>query len=192
MGMLAGRLLDVDLPRADKRLLTIVETDGCAADGVAVATGCWLGRRTLRVEDYGKVAATVVDTTTGYTVRVLPSRMSRALATTYAPGVTGRWEAQLVAYQHMPDDLLLEWHEVELAQPLAAILSSPDARSVCVSCGEEIINQRELVIAGAATCRACAGDAYYRPTGAVAATSDSLEASLNAMPIAFPIASGRG
>jgi formylmethanofuran dehydrogenase subunit E len=45
-------------------LLTILETDGCAADGVSAATGCWVGRRTLRVEDFGKVAATFVDTQT--------------------------------------------------------------------------------------------------------------------------------
>ena len=51
MGMLAGELLDLDLPQGDKRLLTIVETDGCGADGIAVATGCWVGRRTMRVED---------------------------------------------------------------------------------------------------------------------------------------------
>src|SRR5439155_26987565 len=65
MGLLAGELLGLELPQADKRLLVIVETDGCAADGVAVACNCWVGRRTLRVEDYGKVAATFVDTHTG-------------------------------------------------------------------------------------------------------------------------------
>src|SRR5262245_57508692 len=62
MGMLAGDVLGVKLPQTDKRLLTIVETDGCMVDGIVAATHCRLGRRTLRVEDYGKVAATFVDT----------------------------------------------------------------------------------------------------------------------------------
>ena len=39
-------------------------TDGCLIDGIAVATGCWVGNRTLRVVDYGKSAATFVDTAT--------------------------------------------------------------------------------------------------------------------------------
>ncbi|MCP4426338.1 MAG: hypothetical protein GY803_17745, partial [Chloroflexi bacterium] len=39
-----------------KRLLTIVEADGCGADGIAVATDCQVGRRTMRVLDYGKMA----------------------------------------------------------------------------------------------------------------------------------------
>lgn len=57
MGMLAAELLDIDLPQINKRLLVIVESDGCFADGVATATGATVGHRTMRVEDYGKVAA---------------------------------------------------------------------------------------------------------------------------------------
>lgn len=39
MGLYAGELLGLALPQTDKRLYTIMETDGCAADGVAVAVG---------------------------------------------------------------------------------------------------------------------------------------------------------
>lgn len=35
MGLLAADLLDLELPRVDKRLRAIVETDGCFADGLA-------------------------------------------------------------------------------------------------------------------------------------------------------------
>jgi formylmethanofuran dehydrogenase subunit E len=66
MGRLAAELLGLDLPQSDKRLLTIVETDGCFTTGLSVATNCWVGRRTMRVEDYGKVAATFVDTARGH------------------------------------------------------------------------------------------------------------------------------
>jgi formylmethanofuran dehydrogenase subunit E len=62
IGMYAGELLGLELPQTDKRLYTFVETDGCFADGVSVAAGCWLGRRTMRLMDYGKVAAVFVDT----------------------------------------------------------------------------------------------------------------------------------
>ncbi|HJW83887.1 MAG TPA: formylmethanofuran dehydrogenase subunit E family protein, partial [Anaerolineae bacterium] len=108
MGMLAGRVLGLDLPQSDtradgasagKRLLAIVETDGCFSDGVAVATNCWVGRRTLRVEDYGKVAATFVDTHTGYAVRIVPRYGVRNLAPAYAPEARNKWEAQLLGYQ---------------------------------------------------------------------------------------------
>src|ERR1041384_2224346 len=83
MGLLAGELLGLARPQTDERLLTIVETDGCAADGVAVACNCWVGHRTLRVEDFGKVAATFVDTLGGQAVRLVPRAQARQLARSY-------------------------------------------------------------------------------------------------------------
>jgi formylmethanofuran dehydrogenase subunit E len=44
----------------------------CFADGISVATGCWLGRRTLQVADYGKIAATFVDLDTQQAFRIWP------------------------------------------------------------------------------------------------------------------------
>ena len=89
MGLLAGRVLGLAVPQEDKRLLTLVETDGCFADGVSVASGCWVGRRTLRVVDWGKIAATFVDTRTGRAVRLAARRAARTLAAEYAlmPGM---------------------------------------------------------------------------------------------------------
>ena len=72
MGILAGQLLALELPQTNKRLLRIVETDGCFADGVSVATNCWVGRRTLRIVDFGKTAVTFVDTQTDTAVRLYP------------------------------------------------------------------------------------------------------------------------
>jgi formylmethanofuran dehydrogenase subunit E len=90
MGLLSGKLLGLDLPQLDKRLLTIVETDGCTTDGLAAATGCAVGRRTMRIEDFGKVAATCIDTRTGLSVRIVPRRESRMVAREYAPEAHNR------------------------------------------------------------------------------------------------------
>ena len=165
MGMLAARLLQVDLPQRDKRVLTIVETDGCTADGVEVATGCSVGHRTLRVEDFGKVAATVVDTGQNRAVRIHPRQQARALAANFAPKGLDRWHAQLIGYQRMPAELLLAWAPVELTIPTEKIVSRPGARAVCDWCQEEINNEREVVRDGITLCRACAGEAYYRTSG---------------------------
>jgi formylmethanofuran dehydrogenase subunit E len=77
IGMYAGELLDLDLPRSDKRLMAFVETDGCAVDGIVVATGCTIGRRTMRILDFGKVAATFAETVTERAVRVAPKPDAR-------------------------------------------------------------------------------------------------------------------
>jgi len=161
MGMYAAELFGLDLPQVDKRLFAFVETDGCLIDGIAVASGCWVGNRTMRVIDYGKSAVTFVDTQTERAVRIAPSRESRTRAVAYAPHAPDRWHAQLEAYQVMPADELLDARDVRLTVSLAEIISQHGKRVVCEKCGEDIINEREVRHAGHVLCRACAQGAYY-------------------------------
>lgn len=163
MGLYAGRLLGLELPQSDKRLYTIVETDGCGADGIAVATNCWVGRRTLRVEDFGKMAATFVDTLSGRAVRLAPRPTAREASREYAPQAASRWQANLIGYQHMPDEELFSFQWVRLLRPIEAIISQPGKRAVCDRCGEEIMNEREVFLGELTLCRACAGQTYYEP-----------------------------
>ena len=160
MGMHAAGILSLDLPQRDKRLLTIVEIDGCFADGIAVATGCWLGRRTLRCVDYGKVAATFVDTHTGEAMRIHPSAECRQRASHYAPTAEDRWHAYLKGYQLMPAEELFVVEQVCLDPPVGELVSGPEHRAVCEACGEEVFNQREIVMRGRVLCRACAEGSY--------------------------------
>jgi formylmethanofuran dehydrogenase subunit E len=53
IGMLAGKIMGLELPQTDKRLFAFAECDGCGMGGMAVATGCFVERRTMRVLDYG-------------------------------------------------------------------------------------------------------------------------------------------
>lgn len=62
MAMLGCRLLGIDEPTQEKRLIVYVEIDRCMADAIAAVTGCRLGKRTLKHMDYGKCACTFVDT----------------------------------------------------------------------------------------------------------------------------------
>jgi formylmethanofuran dehydrogenase subunit E len=161
-GLLGAQWLGLNLPDPLKRLLVIVETDGCFADGVSVATDCTVGARTLRVIDHGKVAAVFVDTKTDRAVRLVPSQASRILASAYAPLARSRWHAQLEAYQIMPDAELFDVQPVALTPSLEKLLSKPGRKVICDQCGEEIINEREVVQDGHTLCRACAGDGYWR------------------------------
>ncbi len=159
--MMSGEALGLELPQSDKRLYAIVETDGCASDGIAVATNCWVGRRTMRVEDYGKVAAAFADTLTGQTIRIAPRFDARDRAFQHAPEARSRWEAMLLGYQRMPSNELLVVQHVVLKTPVEQLISHAGERIVCDRCGEEILNQREIVREGVRLCRWCAGDSYY-------------------------------
>ena len=162
-GLLAARIFEMDLPQRDKRLFAFVETDGCFADGVSVASGCTLGRRTLRLVDFGKVAVTFTDTLAGASYRIAPSPYAREQACLYAPGEPSSWHAQLAAYKVMPDVELLRVDRVALGVSLDDIISKPGLRVQCALCGEEVMNGREMYRDGEALCRACAEPGpYYR------------------------------
>ncbi len=163
MGLMAGKVLALELPQAHdcKRLFTIAETDGCGADGIAYAVNCWIGRRTLRVEDYGKLAATFIDTQTGTAARIVPRLHIRQLALEYAPEAGNKWQAMLLGYQRIPDLDLLAVQPVTLHTPIEQIISRPGRKAICELCGEEIMNEREIMRGGRILCRPCSGDSYY-------------------------------
>ena len=164
MGMYAAILLDLELPQSEKRVYTFVETDGCFADGVMVATGCSLGHRTLRLIDYGKVAATFIDTLSERTVRIVPHPLARIRAREYEPNIESYWQAQLKAYQIMPLPELFRATEVTLNLSLKAIISQAGLRVTCSVCGEEILNEREIRLDDQVVCRSCAEESYWSAT----------------------------
>lgn len=165
IGLKGLSLLGLDESSAQKNLLVISETDGCFVDGLIAATKCVVGHRTLRIEDYGKIAAVFVHTKTGQTVRIAPQLNVREKAWQYAPDESRHYFAQLQAYQIMPDEELMLVQNVTLRTPIAQIISLPSVRINCDHCGEEVINGREVIINGQRYCHTCALGGYYKEEG---------------------------
>lgn len=162
IGLAGMDALGLEANKGSKQLLVIIETDGCFADGIIAATNCSVGHRTLRVEDYGKVAATFVDTKTGRALRVAPVIDIRQQACDCCPEESRHYFAQMQAYQIMPDKELVTITEVDLTTAIEKIVSRPGMRVDCVSCGEEIMNEREVMVQGQPMCCACTGRSYYQ------------------------------
>lgn len=137
-----------------KRLVTYVEIDRCASDAISLVTGCQLGKRALKFRDFGKMAATFCDLSTGRAVRVLAKESSRDLA----PDKAGQAEA----YRTADPAVLFEhqWVTVEIAE--TDLPGRRFGRVVCDACGEHINFRREVESEGRTLCRACAGESYYR------------------------------
>jgi len=161
IGLAGAARLGFELPRYDKRMLIILETNGCFADGVEAATGCTVGHRTLRIEDYGKIAATFVDIQTGQALRIAPRLDVRERAYDYVPGEPRHYFAQLQGYKIMPDNDLLVIQPVQLTVPVSQIMSKAGVRVKCDNCYEEIINEREVIFQGRILCCTCALGGYY-------------------------------
>lgn len=161
IGLYGLHLHHFETPPPKKRLLVILETDGCFADGITAATGCTVGHRTLRIEDYGKIAATFVDTHTTTAIRIAPQPNLRELAAQHLPHEPRHYFAQLQAYRELPAEQMFRVAVVCLTPPLQTILSQPGVRVNCAQCDEEIINQREIYIDGTPLCRHCFQSGYY-------------------------------
>ena len=161
-GLKGMEVLGLEVSLRHKHLLVISETDGCFIDGVIAVTKCTVGHRRLRVEDYGKVAATFVNVKTGQAIRIAPTLDVREKANVYAPEEKRHYFAQMKAYQIMPDEELMNVQEVALNFSLDELISHSGKRVNCERCGEEIINEREVLIEGKIYCKSCAGDGYYQ------------------------------
>jgi formylmethanofuran dehydrogenase subunit E len=165
LAMLGLRKLDIDDPQGKdrKRLVTFVEIDRCATDAVAVVTGCRLGKRALKFRDWGKMAATFVDVSSGKAIRIAAKESSKALAREMHPEIENKNQQQMLAYREISDDDLftLEWVKVELLPE--EFPGYKGDRAVCEACGEGINFRREVQRDGKTLCRACAGEQYYSP-----------------------------
>jgi formylmethanofuran dehydrogenase subunit E len=163
MGLAGLAAIGLEAPMPHKAALIIVESDGCFVDGIEVATGAAVGHRTLRVADLGKIAAIFANVRTGQAVRLAPRAGVRQRAREYAPEIKKKYYAQLKGYQVMPADELFSIQEVVLEPTLEKIVSRPGLRAKCAHCGEEIINERQVVVNGQVLCRTCAGTSHYSP-----------------------------
>jgi formylmethanofuran dehydrogenase subunit E len=102
MGLAGLAAVGLEAPMPRKDAMVFIETDGCFADGIEVATGATVGHRTLRVMDLGKIASTFANVKTGQAVRLAPRLDIRVRALAYAPAVKKKYYAQLKGYQLMP------------------------------------------------------------------------------------------
>src|SRR5436309_9680054 len=105
MALLGCRAVGVEEPRGKDRkaLIVFVEIDRCAADAINTVTGCRLGKRTLKYRDFGKLAATFLNTETSEAVRVIALDSARDLARECFGHLPTKKEQQLAAYQTLPD-----------------------------------------------------------------------------------------
>jgi formylmethanofuran dehydrogenase subunit E len=164
MALLGCSSLGIDDPRgADrKKLIVWVEIDRCMTDAISAVTGVRLGKRTLKYVDYGKVAATFLNTETQRAVRIVALEQARTLADERYPEIANKRERQFRAYSEATDDELFETELVGLELSDFDAPGSPRSRVICSVCGEGVNDGREIVDAsGDLLCRGCYSGNYY-------------------------------
>jgi formylmethanofuran dehydrogenase subunit E len=164
MALLGCKMIGVDDPRgADrKKLIVWVEIDRCMADAVSAVTGVRLGKRSLKYVDYGKVAATFLNTENERAVRIVALESARTLADERYPEIENKRQRQFQAYSDATDDDLFKTELVSIQLRDLDAPGSPRSRVTCVVCGEGVNDGREVIDAnGDALCRGCHSGTYY-------------------------------
>jgi formylmethanofuran dehydrogenase subunit E len=135
-----------------KNLIVYTEIDRCMTDAVQTITGCSLGHRSLKHVDYGKFAATFVNLDTGRAVRgTVMEHFSNEDSI----------EKTLKKLAGIPDSELVTLQEVTINIPETDLPGPPKNKTVCASCGETIVDGREVKKGSKAMCRGCAHGKYY-------------------------------
>jgi formylmethanofuran dehydrogenase subunit E len=137
----------------NKNLIVYAEIDRCMTDAVQVVTGCSLGHRSLKHMDYGRFAATFVNTDTGKAVRGTVKKHY---------GKEKPIEEQLKILAGISDSELVTLQEVTVNIPETDLPGMPTQKTVCATCGETVMDGREIVKAKKTLCRACANGSYYQ------------------------------
>jgi formylmethanofuran dehydrogenase subunit E len=146
-----------------KNLLVFVEIDRCATDAIMAITGCQPGRRTMKILDYGKMAATFLNLKTGKAVRLTVREKEEDRTEKGASKETGEEPGSLIdLYTSLPDEKLFNMQEVVLIVRPQDMPGKPLSVVKCDMCGERVMDMRERYQHGKTLCRPCAeGTCYY-------------------------------
>lgn len=158
MAIAGLKAIGIEDPKGKDRKNTIVfvEIDRCATDAIMAITGCQPGKRTMKIYDYGKMAATFYNLATGKAVRITVKEKDKQ-AEPSEP------EARLKLYATISDAELLEIREVDLSLSRQDMPGMPVRVVTCDVCGERVMDMREVVQNGKTMCRPCAtGTRYYQ------------------------------
>jgi formylmethanofuran dehydrogenase subunit E len=181
MAMLAMNRLGIRSPRKRtlangelnpdrKRPVVFVEIDRCATDAIGVVTGARVGKRALKLRDWGKMAATFIDLDAKLApeeykgIRIVALESSKQRAREIYPELEKN-EAQMRAYRDLPDDELFSEQWVRVPLPPNEFPGYKGERLACARCGEGINFDRFVERDGERLCLACAypSSLYYRP-----------------------------
>jgi len=153
------RELGMNPKEKNKNLIVYIEIDRCGADAVQAITGCSLGHRSLKYKDYGKFAATFVNTQNGNAIRVSIHEKNRAEHDKLPPKEVIR------VLSEAPEQEILKIEHVRLTIPKEDLPGFPVGKAVCSRCGEQVSDNRHVMINGQPLCRNCVGESYYTVTG---------------------------
>ncbi|HOW53591.1 MAG TPA: FmdE family protein [Syntrophorhabdaceae bacterium] len=161
MSILGLKAVGINDPKGQdrKNIIVFAETDRCVTDALLATTGCHPGKRTMKIFDYGKMAATFVNLKTGKAVRIVVKDKDR---NKQLNNEQLEKPPHANVYAMIPDEDLFNITQVSVDLKPEDLPGKPLQIVICSVCGERIMDKREVYRNGSILCKPCAdGGRYY-------------------------------
>lgn len=150
---LANKGLELLRVNDPKRLIVIIENDRCIADAIQIVTGTRIGRRSAKLANYGKMAASFLDTGSGMAWRVNVGQV---------PPIDAHDKTAVREVLSLPETPLLHWRRVEINLKPEELPGKPTRVVPCVRCGERVMDAHDVPGPDGPLCLSCHASGYYR------------------------------
>ncbi|MDR1873161.1 MAG: FmdE family protein [Deltaproteobacteria bacterium] len=157
MALLGLKLLGLTPGQELRDLVIYLESDRCVADAAYVVTGVTLGRRRVKLVNYGKTAMSFLDLKTQKAYRISVVDHDRPPK-----------DADIIDFwSKKKDEDIFKVQKVAIALKPGEEPGPPSRVAVCQKCGDEILDYKDVAVNGQTLCRACAEGPYYEDLGPV-------------------------
>lgn len=156
MAIHAMKELNMDFnQKKNKDLIVFLEIDRCMADAIQAVTGCSLGKRTLKLKNYGKFAATFYKISTGEAIRIASNKNEKS----EYPEET--IEEKIKRVKNTPSEELFNIQKVKIRIDENELPGRPRDEKFCSICSEQIMDSKQSLVSGRPVCKSCHEGSYY-------------------------------
>ena len=157
---LAEKGMDVIGTNNPKNMIVFVENDRCIADAIQILTGTRLGRRSMKLVNYGKMAATFINTDTGDAYRVWVNGKINEMIGKISTNRLEK-ERQYERVLQLRSEDVVSVQKVRVNIPPEELPGKPKRTVRCIRCGEKVMDSKDLFTENGPVCLACAEGPYY-------------------------------
>ena len=143
-----------------KKIIIYIEIDRCIADTIQILTGTRFGRRSMKLVNYGKMAATFINTETWDAYRVWVSGKINEIIGNANTGKHAE-EKQYEKLLEVASEELISIQKVIVNIPKEEMPGKPLRTIFCVKCKEKVFDGKEIPGDDGPLCKACSDKPYY-------------------------------
>ncbi|GAB4285128.1 MAG: FmdE family protein [Candidatus Rifleibacteriota bacterium] len=154
MALGAKQILEIDYP--DRDLIVVTEIDRCLTDALMIITGCRFGRKTLKLKDLGKFAATFKIGKQCLRIAQKDGIVKKVMSKLESTGIDYHdYKAAAESFLEIPFYEHFSVTENSISFDENELPGKPKIKINCSKCGETVMDAKHVVIGDEPFCKSC-------------------------------------